>query len=129
MKRISLGLLALLCTGLAAHAADPLVSDAQGNVWYLDTEGMHRKGYVVYVWQVQNLAQPDEHGARSIRSQVEFDCKFRQSRSMWTTLYTERDEAGKVISSAAVVQPEWIPAAPGSVSDVLIDQACRRIMR
>lgn len=129
MKKIVL--LSLMCSAMIAHAADPapVVSDEQGNAWTLDTQGMHRKGYVVYVWQVQNLAKPDEHGALSVRSQVEFDCRFRQSRTMWVTLHTERDEGGKVISSGAVMRPEWTPAAPGSVTDTLIDQACRRIMR
>ncbi len=126
------GLRAFVCLlfGVSlAYAAEPVVSDAQGNAWQLDTEGMHRKGYVVYVWQVQNLAQPNEQGARSIRSQVEFDCRFRQSRIMWITLHSERDEGGKVISSGLVTRPEWSPAEPGSVTDTLLENACRRIMR
>lgn len=129
MRISSLALLSLLGSLTLAHAAEPVVSDAQGNAWQLDAEGMHRKGYIVYVWQVQNLAQPDEQGAKSIRSQVEFDCRFRQSRIMWITRHSERDEGGKVISSGLVTRPEWTPAAPGSASDTLLENACRRIMR
>jgi hypothetical protein len=129
MRLRSAVVLSLLGIVTLAPAVEPVVSDAQGNAWKLDTEGMHRKGYVVYVWQVQNLAQPDEQGARSIRSQVEFDCRFRKSRTMWITQHTERDEGGKVISSGAVMRPEWAPADPGSVTDTLLENACRRIMR
>ncbi len=116
---------------LAAQAAvmTPVTSDAQGNRYSLDTEGMTRKGYLVYVWQLQNLVQRNQQGALSIRTQVEFDCRFRQSRVMWVTLYPEPDEGGAVISSDMVASPQWIPAQTGEVADTLIDYACRRIMR
>ena len=116
---------------LSAQAAvmAPVTSDAQGNQYLLDTEGMTRKGYLVYVWQLQNLAKRNEEGALSIRNQMEFDCRFRQSRVMWVTLYPEVDEGGAVISSGLVSNPQWVPAQPGDVTDTLIDYACRRIMR
>lgn len=116
---------------MSAQAAvmSPVTSDAQGNHYLLDTEGMTRKGYLVYVWQLQNLSQSNEQGALSVRTQVEFDCRFRQSRVMWITLYPEVDEGGAAISSGMVSNPQWVPAQPGDVTDTLIDYACRRIMR
>jgi hypothetical protein len=112
-----------------AAVMSPVTSDAQGNHYLLDTEGMTRKGYLVYVWQLQNLAQRNEQGALSVRTQVEFDCRFRKSRVMWVTLYPEADEGGAVISSGMESNPKWIPAQTGDVADTLIDYACRRIMR
>ena len=112
-----------------AAVNSPVTSDAQGNHYLLDTEGMTRKGYLVYVWQLQNLAQRNEQGALSVRTQVEFDCRFRKSRVMWVTLYPEADEGGAVISSGMESNPQWIPAQTGDVADTLIDYACRRIMR
>ena len=112
-----------------AAVMSPVTSDAQGNHYLLDTEGMTRKGYLVYVWQLQNLAQRNEQGALSVRTQVEFDCRFRKSRVMWVTLYPEADEGGAVISSGMESNPQWIPAQTGDVADTLIDYACRRIMR
>ncbi len=112
-----------------AAVMSPVTSDAQGNHYLLDTEGMTRKGYLMYVWQLQNLAQRNEQGALSVRTQVEFDCRFRQSRVMWVTLYPEVDEGGAVISSGMESNPQWIPAQAGDVADALIDYACRRIMR
>jgi len=112
-----------------AAVMSPVTSDAQGNHYLLDTEGMTRKGYLVYVWQLQNLAQRNEQGALSVRTQVEFDCRFRKSRVMWVTLYPEADEGGAVISSGIESNPQWIPAQTGDVADTLIDYACRRIMR
>lgn len=122
-----LGLSGLLC----AHAAawSPVVSDQQGNQYLLETEGMTRKGYLVYVWQLANLVQRNEQGALSIRSQMEFDCRFKQSRVMWLTYYAELNEAGTTLSSGAVASPQWLPAQPGDTADTLIDYACRRIMR
>jgi hypothetical protein len=112
-----------------AAVMSPVTSDAQGNHYLLDTDGMTRKGYLVYVWQLQNLAQRNEQGALSVRTQVEFDCRFRKSRVMWVTLYPEADEGGAVISSGMESNPQWIPAQTGDVADTLIDYACRRIMR
>ncbi len=112
-----------------AAVMSPVTSDAQGNHYLLDTEGMTRKGYLVYVWQLQNLAQRNEQGALSVRTQVEFDCRFRKSRVMWVTLYPEADEGGAAISSGLESNPQWIPAQTGDVADTLIDYACRRIMR
>ncbi len=106
-----------------------VTTDTKGNHYLLDTEGMTRKGYLVYVWQLQNLAKRNEQGALSVRTQVEFDCRFRQSRVMWVTLYPEADESGAVISSGMVSNPQWVPAQTGDVAETLIDYACRRIMR
>lgn len=130
-KLIPVLLLSLAAVATSARAGEraPVTTDSQGNTYHLETEGMTRKGYVVYVWQLQNLARPDANGALSIRSQVEFDCRFRNTRTMWTTLHSERDEAGKVISSGMVARPEWVPVTAGAADDALLDYACRRIMR
>ena len=127
-----LALITFWFTGvISAQAAimSPVTSDANGNQYLLDTEGMTRKGYLVYVWQLQNLAQRNEQGALSIRTQMEFDCRFRQSRVMWIILYPDADEGGVVISSGMVSNPQWVPSQAGDVLDTLIDHACRRIMR
>ena len=121
------GLSGLLCSHAAAWS--PVASDQQGNQYSLDTEGMTRKGYLVYVWQLANLVQRNEQGALSVRSQMEFDCRFKQSRVMWLTYYDELNEGGAMLSSGAVATPQWLPAQPGDTSDTLIDFACRRIMR
>jgi hypothetical protein len=106
-----------------------VTTDAQGNAYLLDTDGMTRKGYLVYVWQSQNLIQADSLGAQSIRSQVEFDCRFRRARTMWVMRYADVDEGGATLSSDMVPDPQWVSVQPGDVTDTLIDYACRRIMR
>ncbi|MFM7759334.1 MAG: surface-adhesin E family protein [Burkholderiaceae bacterium] len=106
-----------------------VVTDSSANVFFLDTDHMTRKGYLVYVWQLQNLSSRNDQGALSVRSQMEFDCRFKQSRVMWRILYAEHDEGGAILSSDAVALPQWSPAQPGDVVDTLIDYACRRIMR
>lgn len=106
-----------------------VTTDAQGNAYLLDTAGMTRKGYLVYVWQSQNLIQADSLGTQSIRSQVEFDCRFRRARTMWVTRYADVNEGGATLSSDMVADPQWVSVQPGDVTDTLIDYACRRIMR
>jgi hypothetical protein len=130
--RILPALLSLLvAAALSVQAGDlpPVASDALGNTYHLDTAGMTRKGYVVYLWQLQNLAQRDGNGALSVRSQVEFDCRFRRVRTMWMNLHMEHDEGGKLISSGMVNRPEWAPVMPDTPAETLLDHACRHIMR
>jgi hypothetical protein len=127
-----LALLSLLvAAALPVQASDlpPVATDAQGNTYSLDTAGMTRKGYVVYLWQLQNLVQRDGDGALSLRSQVEFDCRFRRVRTMWINLHTEHDEGGRLISSGMVNRPEWTPVMPDTAAETLLDHACRHIMR
>lgn len=131
-KHSVIGLMLLVWSGLIYPQAAEwslVTTDVRGNQYLLDTDRMTRKGYLVYVWQLQNLAQRNDQGALAIRSQMEFDCRFKQSRVMWLTLYSEPNEGGVTLSSAAVELPQWTPAGPGDIVDTLIDYACRRIMR
>lgn len=128
-RRLVCAVALCIAAAMPAQAGEPVASDAQGNTFHLDTAGMTRKGYVVYVWALKNLAQADASGAMSVRTQVEFDCRFRQTRTMWETLYSERDEGGTVIRSGMVARPEWTPVKAASVDEALLDHACRRIMR
>ena len=103
--------------------------DAEGNAYYLETDNMTRKGYVVYAWQQVNRAQPDEKGALFVRSQLEFDCKYLKSRTMWMTLQTERDGQGKTISSGAIGNPEWVSAEDGTLLGKMREFSCLHVFR
>ncbi len=90
---------------------------------------MTRKGYIVYAWQLVNLAKPVDGAIRSTRSLVEFNCRFRQSRTMWINQHPERDAGGEAISSGQVSNPVWVPLESGTVTEKLLDFACSHIMR
>ncbi len=124
---------ALILTAVATTAhADNRVDmgvDAEGNAYYLETDNMTRKGYMVYAWQQVNRVQPDDKGALFVRSQLEFDCKYLKSRTMWLTLQTERDGAGSTISSAANSNPEWVSAEDGTLLGKMREFSCAHVFR
>lgn len=121
----------LAAIAITAHAdnREEMGKDAQGNSYYLETDNMTRKGYVVYAWQQINRAQPDDKGALYVRAQLEFDCKYLKSRTMWMTLQTEHDGKGTTISSGATSNPEWVPAEEGTLLGKMREFSCLHVFR
>ena len=112
-----------------AAGREQIGTDGQGNAVFLETGNMTRKGYVVYAWRLLNRVAADDNGALSVRSQVEFDCRNRLTRVMWTTLHSAVDEGGKVISTGAVSSPTWEAVPAGSLTEAQLEFACRHVMR
>lgn len=135
ISRLALVLLAGAAAAAAviapAHAVSysPSVSDAEGNVYAVEKEGMTRKGYIVYAWQVVNLAKSGDGKVQSVRSLVEFNCRFRQSRTMWVNEHAERNAGGEPLSSGQVNNPEWVQLEPGALTEKLLDFSCSHVMR
>lgn len=107
----------------------PPVTDAEGNRYAIEKEGMTRKGYIVYAWQVVNLASPKDGNIRSVRSLVEFNCRFRQTRTMWVNQHAEHDAGGEPVSTGQVNNPEWVQLESGALTEKLLDFSCSHIMR
>lgn len=120
-----------VCCVMPAFAASysPPLSDADGNIYAIEKEGMSRKGYIVHAWQVVNLASPKDGKVQSVRSLVEFNCRFRQSRTMWVSEHPERDAGGAPLNSGQVDNPEWVPLQAGSLTEKLLEFSCSHIMR
>lgn len=129
--RAAVFLLTVICNVLPAHAASysPPVSDSAGNVHAIEKEGMSRKGYIVHAWQVVNLAQPKDGNVLSVRSLVEFNCRFRQARTMWINEHRDRDAGGEPVSSGQVSNPEWVQIEAGTHAEKLLEFSCSHIMR
>ena len=104
-------------------------ADDQKNNYYLETDNMTRKGYVVYAWQQINRAQADGQGALFNREQIEFDCNFKKYRKMWTMSYAEQEGRGRLLDSQTVNNPEWQPAIPESITANMLKFACVHVFR
>ncbi len=130
-KKMITGAMLLIACAASAHAdnREEMGKDSQGNAVYLETDNMTRKGYMVHAWQQVNRVQPDDKGAMHVRSQLEFDCKYKKSRTMWVTLQTEPDGKGSTISSAANSDPEWLPAEDGTLLGKMLEFSCLHVFR
>ena len=103
--------------------------DQHNNAYYLETDNMTRKGYVVYAWQQVNRLRENEINARSTREKIEFDCNFKKYRIMWSMAYTEQDGQGVQLLSEAVSNPSWRPILPDSLSAKMLSFACVHVFR
>ncbi len=104
-------------------------TDDQKSNYYLETDNMTRKGYVVYAWQQINRVQADDQGAQFTREQIEFDCNFKRYRKMWTMSYTEQDGGGRLLNSQTINNPEWRPVVPESIAGNMLKFACVHVFR
>ncbi len=122
-------LAACLAQPASAVTYSPSFTDTDGNVYAIEKEGMSRKGYIVHAWQLVNLAAPKEGAVRSTRSLVEFNCRFRQARTMWVAEHAERDAGGEPLKAGQVANPEWVQLEPGALTEKLLEFSCSHIMR
>lgn len=104
-------------------------TDNQSNNYYLETDNMTRKGYVVYAWQQINRAQADDQGALFNREQIEFDCNFKRYRKMWAMSYSEQDGSGRLLNSEIINNPEWQPVVQESIAANMLKFACVHVFR
>ncbi len=124
-----------LCLGLSiivsaqTEKREAFGADDQRNDYYLETDNMTRKGYVVYAWQQINRAQADDRGAQFTREQIEFDCNFKRYRKMWTMSTTEQDGKGNLLNSQNINNPEWQPVVADSIAANMLKFACVHVFR
>ncbi len=129
-KSIAGAMLLIACAAPAqADNREDMGKDSQGNAYFIETDNMTRKGYMVHAWQQVNRVQPDDKGAMHVRSQLEFDCKYKKSRTMWMTLQTESDGKGATISSSATSNPEWVTAEDGTLLGKMLEFSCLHVFR
>lgn len=124
--------LSLLVAGSAVAQTEnreKLGTDEQNNVYYLEKDNMTRKGYVVYAWQQIDKERKDESGAEFVRSKIEFDCKFKQFRTMWISTLALKEGEKVMVSSSAVDAPAWRPVASDSLPGRMLDFACVHVFR
>lgn len=123
-------LLGVACAVIAqTEPREDFGRDNLNNQYFLETDNLTRKGYVVYAWHQVNRSQADERNARFIREKIEFDCNFKKYRAMWTMSYTEHDGRGTLITSEAISNPEWRPAASDSITGRMLTFACVHVFR
>ena len=104
-------------------------ADDQKNNYYLETDNMARRAYVVFAWQQINRAQADDQGALFNREQIEFDCNFKRYRTMWTMSYTEQDGRGRLLNSETINNPEWQPVVADSIAANMLKFACVHVFK
>ena len=95
---------------------------------YLDDKQMRRNGDFAQIAQLTDYAVAQWVDARtavgSIKHLIEFDCKQHVFRLLSATAYSEQMEAGSLVASEKLTDPEWMSIEPGSTAEKVEQVAC-----
>lgn|SRR5690348_2131519 len=98
---------------------------------YVSTHKVRFRGSIVTAWfRSEFLTAQSYVGYRylSAVTRVEMDCKADSTRQLAATFYSENNLAGTADSEVANPKmAQWIPAAPGTLAEQMVDWACAKL--
>lgn len=123
MKRVLLGAIAtffFLCESVEAVSWVPIFKSVDGNIFFIDTETLVKKGTISSSWILIENNMPDEYEIMSTKHQVLMDCRnkyFRITRSIYY------DQIGRVIEDDT--QESFDQITPDSSGENIYKYVCR----
>ena len=113
----------LLLAGLPASADWSYVDSSEGYERYIERESISRKGKLAQVWEVDDIAMPDQTGVQSLRSRTEYDCEDRKYRVLYLSGHSDHMTGGAELFSGQV-DGEWKPVLDDTLGELSMDIAC-----
>ena len=98
-------------------------SDSQGNDFFIDVETIRIDGDFRKVWSYMNSSE-GIHGAKSIRSRYEVNCKSERYRYSSLSAFAEKDLKGKQVGSEDGSR-NWIDIPPNTNITTFYEIVCR----
>jgi hypothetical protein len=99
-----------------------------GYTVYVNNSTIRRDGDVVKMWSLVDFTHPKKitnKSYMSVRSQDEYDCKGRQSRSLHYSFFAGNMGSEEVAVKSA--QPtDWYPIEPDVLVKILFNAACKK---
>tara|TARA_R110000803_G_C11986779_1_gene321410 strand:- start:872 stop:1222 length:351 start_codon:yes stop_codon:yes gene_type:complete len=97
-----------------------------GDTIYLDFDRIKKNGGYVYSWRLTNYLEPDEWGDFSSLVYEKIDCKLSRVIRLSKNYYTQPDAKGKPSTIDNKPDKDWAYAAPRSVRETILKNACSR---
>lgn len=116
--------LALLLTAHCAQADWVALAEQNGATFYIDLQTVTGTGDLRQVWEMMDMPQPDAEGVRSVRFQMEYDCKDKRSRGLEMLAFAESMSAGKELARLGEDPEGWEDVEFGSLYDQRLRAAC-----
>ncbi len=95
---------------------------------YVNNSTIRRDGDVVKMWSLVDFVHPKKITGKSymsVRSQDEYDCKGKQSRSLYYSFAAENMGGGEVAVKSS--QPtDWYPVELDALVKILFNAACKK---
>lgn len=121
--RVVLAALLLLATTPAWAEWVRLDAD-QVRVVRIDPATMLTDSNLRRVWQMQDRKAPTPNGERSLRSQVEFDCKELRWRALSLFTYSGPKLTGTAIVGETPAPGEWSAVVTGTLAETMLGHVC-----
>jgi hypothetical protein len=118
--------LALLLTAHCAQAEWVSLAEQNGATFYIDLQTVTGTGELRQVWEMMDMPQPDAEGVRSVRFQMEYDCKGKRSRGLEMLAFAESMSAGKEMARLGEDPEGWEDVEAGSLYDQRLRATCGR---
>ena len=99
---------------------------------YADSSTISKDGNRVKMWTLDDFKTAKVWSGKpfmSIKSQVEYDCKEKQTRLLFSSFFSGNISSGEPIVSSSNRHPEWSPALPGSINELMLEFACKKQYR
>jgi surface-adhesin protein E len=94
---------------------------------FADPATIRRNGDMVKMWGLLDFKAPnvlvENKPYMSMMTQVEYDCKEEQARTLSIYFYSKNMGEGEVVDIASH-SGKWVPAPPGSIAESLWKFAC-----
>ena len=111
-----------------AHATWTLIGRTDIFRVYVEDKQITRSGDFAMISQLTDYTVAQWVDPRtaigSIRHQVEFDCRQRLVRILSATAFSEQMEAGSLVASEKLADPEWTQIDPESTAEKVEKFAC-----
>ena len=128
MRFIMMMVLAIVSSGAAAEWVKVDSSTNSGGFeTYADPATISRSGNMAKMWRLSNfktLQTWNNNSYFSDKTQNEYDCKDKQYRALYFTLYAGNMGGGNTVYSNDGVPTTWRPIPTNSVSETLWKLAC-----
>lgn len=131
MKKLLIAVLFLL-TAIPAQAANwVLVTEGNGSQYYVETESIRRVGNTVECWQKTNYEKQQilKYSSESYQSTISFlrcDCFNRTEKVLQSTIYSDVDGRGQVVSDWSGDNDKPSRIIPGTVGEAIMKFVCQR---
>ena len=94
---------------------------------YIDLSSRQTNNQMVKMWHLtDNYVPKAVEGGKtftSLKAQIEYDCVEKQTRYLWTTVYSGHMGNGELVDSLAGGK-KWQLVIPGTVWEILWNSAC-----
>ena len=102
-----------------------VVTDMEGNTYYVDFERIRKHDGYVYFWELGDLLKPNEYGNLSAKAYKQGDCKKFRYKWLSMSLYKESMGGGEIGETSNTPDKEWTYPHPDSPSGIILKSVCQ----